>query len=350
MNSIEIRLTPYGGRGYFAKENIQKGSVILRCDHPFASTVFRRFRKEVCAYCFAYQGGKTLKFRLPKQVYGKEKGGAYAGLYFCSQECVNQWVFFEDADDSLSDTLQLVDSAVRSTQTMAGKESEVFHGDVPLTRELMDEKWRLKIEELSRTSDLKIQNLPHIDEIEHDIARLVVTTLVKKFRVLSQDGAKVSTAQTEWDKFSSLQSNEYFQIIAYHPYMTAYLRTFEFLHKVLPPKFKNVFTASVLRDTVGIEAGNAFGIWELPLNLESECFGTSIRPLASYFNHQCEPTVKKERNGRSMIFTTVQDIPAGQELYICYGMMEDMSFEERSKILSDQWHFKCNCKKCELKR
>lgn len=351
MDLIEARITPYGGRGYFSKKEIHQGTVVLRCDHPFASNIFRRFKKEVCAYCFEYNGGKTLKFRLLK---AKSKGGAYAGLYFCSQMCVDQWIKYEDGDGLLSETLQLIDSAIVQTQPSPPNNNEseteiiIEKVDVQTTKSI-DDIWLSKVETVCMPKEMKISTaIPALDEIEHDIARLVVVVLVKKFRSIHSNDKSGILAQKQWEEFASLQSNEYSQVMSYPPYLTSYLKTFEFLYRILPPTMKSIFTDNVVRETVGKEAGNAFGIWELPLYIESECFGTSLHPLASFFNHQCEPTVKKERIGRSMIFTALRDIPIGQELFISYGMLDDQSYQQRAETLRSQWHFDCTCPKCKL--
>lgn len=349
MDLIEARQTTYGGRGYFAKSHIPKGTVVLKCDNPFVSNIFRRFKKEVCSYCFAYDEGRTLKFPLCKVVPGSKAGkssGAYAGLYFCSQQCMDQWVEVEDSDGLLSQALQLIDSAIKPGKIgadMSGVLSKNIQ-ETPLTKDLIDKVWNDYLEKMNRPTKRRVA--PALDEVEHDIARLTVIALVKQYRALNSG---CILGDSEWEDFARLQSNEYPQTVAYPPYLEAHIKTCEFLYRHLQTPLKKLLTPNFVRDTTGREAGNAFGIWETPLNLESECFGTSIRPLASYFNHQCQPTVKKERVGRSMVFTTIEDIPAGQELFISYGMMETLSFEERSEILRTQWHFDCSCTKCRVR-
>ncbi|KIK57318.1 hypothetical protein GYMLUDRAFT_172774, partial [Collybiopsis luxurians FD-317 M1] len=46
--------TPYGGRGLFATHFIPKDTLLHTSSSPFASVIYRKYRKEVCADCFAY--------------------------------------------------------------------------------------------------------------------------------------------------------------------------------------------------------------------------------------------------------------------------------------------------------
>ena len=54
ISFYDIQPTAYGGRGAFARSLIPKGTLILSCPGPYASVIFRRFKREVCAWCFAY--------------------------------------------------------------------------------------------------------------------------------------------------------------------------------------------------------------------------------------------------------------------------------------------------------
>ena len=85
--------------------------------------------------------------------------------------------------------------------------------------------------------------------------------------------------------------------------------------------FASYLTPSLFRQVLGKEAGNAFGIWQYPVFIESECLGSSIYPAPSFFNHACEHNIEKRRKGRKMEFVTTQDIDADQELYISYGIL-----------------------------
>ncbi|KAF9523785.1 hypothetical protein CPB83DRAFT_821022 [Crepidotus variabilis] len=100
----EILSTPYGGRGAFSQNFVPKNTTILTCAGPYASVIIRKFRKEVCAFCFAYahEHGKIkwpVKALLSapihkgrKSIVGKPGSNQETGLWFCSEECLDRWV------------------------------------------------------------------------------------------------------------------------------------------------------------------------------------------------------------------------------------------------------------------
>lgn len=48
----------------------------------------------------------------------------------------------------------------------------------------------------------------------------------------------------------------------------------------------DVITVANVRTILGVDPGNSFGIWEVPLMEESECLGFAVYPVASFFNHR----------------------------------------------------------------
>lgn len=116
-----IAETPYGGRGAFASKHIPKDALILSCKAPYASVVCRKFRKEVCAWCFAWSWEVARKSSWsisvplePQQVgdCGKPNGktkngagnGANAGVWFCGERCRHAWIS-DGEDTSLVDNI-----------------------------------------------------------------------------------------------------------------------------------------------------------------------------------------------------------------------------------------------------
>ncbi|KIL65037.1 hypothetical protein M378DRAFT_126067 [Amanita muscaria Koide BX008] len=115
-----IQPTPYGGRGVYARTDISAGTCILRCPGPYAYVIARKFRKEVCAWCFSYafEHGKrvwswkyestdSISLRDDQECIGKtvspvhnskqNKGNGantaanLAGTWFCTAECRTRW-------------------------------------------------------------------------------------------------------------------------------------------------------------------------------------------------------------------------------------------------------------------
>ena len=125
-----------------------------------------------------------------------------------------------------------------------------------------------------------------------------------------------------------------------------------------------LITVENVRMILGVDPGNSFGIWEVPLMEESECLGFAVYPVASFFNHRecastsardtgpdqksadCSPNVRKERDGRRLRFLTTCSVSEGEELCISYGHVESMSWTERQQELLEGWYFKCRCSRC----
>ncbi|ANB12185.1 Set6p [Sugiyamaella lignohabitans] len=399
---LSVRKTEYGGRGYFAAKNIPANTRVLTCRQPLTYVVFKSFKKEVCAYCFSYDNGKHRKFRLVSNLKR-----AYAGVYFCSEECRDCWVENYDYDGLLSATLeeielayiQLIASTVKApsyegydssnidelwdkvekefadpdvvsrpssvlsvsttTSTSTSLASSVCSSPVSESSALesvsspVSDSASLSssVSALSSTSSSRFRKnkkkkvkLPPLDGVEYDTARVVALVLVQNHRV--QNGTATSEISHEWTKFNLLQSNELSHIGQYREFITVHVNVYKFLRTVLQDDLRLLCTPRLLRDTVGREAGNAFGIWELPMMMESECFGTAVYPAASFFNHECEPSVRKQRVDNSLVFTTIRDIAQDEQLFISYGMMEELPYPERQRILTDQWHFDCQCPAC----
>ncbi|EAU86628.2 hypothetical protein CC1G_07286 [Coprinopsis cinerea okayama7 len=98
--------TPYGGRGAFATTNIPKGTLVLTSSAPYASVVLRKFRKEVCSWCFGYsfeKGKRKWDVRLGGERDGDGRGTNNSNgknntttmattIFFCSVECRERWV------------------------------------------------------------------------------------------------------------------------------------------------------------------------------------------------------------------------------------------------------------------
>lgn len=117
----------------------------------------------------------------------------------------------------------------------------------------------------------------------------------------------------------------------------------------------SIFTAHPLRDLAADptyaralfarDAGNSFGIWQLPHADESEMFGWGVWVDASYFNHSCAPNLVKRRTGRTFSFITTRPVTVGEELCISYGSVSD-DIKARRRRLWEGWWFWCGCTRC----
>ncbi|KAK9457849.1 hypothetical protein V1511DRAFT_491030 [Dipodascopsis uninucleata] len=347
--SFRIAPTPYGGRGCYATEQIPARKLIHVAVTPFTSVIIRDFKKEVCAYCFKYDLGRTWKF--------KSEGG----LWFCTEECQSKWHSEEDPSGEIIEVFQDIDKTVATARKKAFKISatEMDHDfvpedfsfepkDVEALWDQIEQLLRQPLDENPLHNQITKYKVLALEDVEYDSVRLVAVAIVRMYQ---EKTGCCSLSFSSWERFMNLESHEFDLLNKLPALLEVHIRVYIFLKEVMRSKYQELVKPSTVRYILGREAANAFGIWQLPLSIESECLGSAIFPSASYFNHSCNPNISKERVGRSMQFTTIRDIQPDEELCISYGMLTDSPVQERQKLLSDQWYFSCSCSRCvrELK-
>lgn len=331
---FDVKRTVYGGRGCFASSLIPKGTVILESKRPVGSSVAKVFKKEVCLWCFAYQDGRTLKHRLQNK------------LYFCSERCLSE---FQEGDDNG----MLTKALISFENAFAKNECDFAETEVPeVTKDPATaiaqiwkdtEDWDLKIAKMKPTKRARF--LPKLTKDDYAEARYTISIIHSMFQ-----GQK-SQVSNELELFETLESSEP-QKVEKYPYLTtAYSNIFKFLRLTCPEEFQQFITPQNVRDIIGRNLTNAFGIWSPTTqdDEEREYLGFGVYPSASFFNHSCSFNVKKQRNGSTYTFMTTEDIEPGTELCISYGISGDESLESRETTL-EEWFFKCGCSKCLLER
>ena len=74
---------------------------------------------------------------------------------------------------------------------------------------------------------------------------------------------------------------------------------------------------------------------------------TAIYPTTSLLNHSCEPSIVNTFQKDRLIVKLSRDVKKGDEIYNCYGPhYRRMAFEERQRILRQQYFFNCKCEYC----
>lgn len=421
---FHIDTTPYGGRGCFASVDIPANTQLLECKTPLTFSVFRPYRKDICAYCFKCDFHKSCKVKIdtppfyptsnesfknsafiddliksifvespsslhPKQTKASQSVAAYASLFFCSQECRNSWIQDEDFTGIISWVLNFIDQKVQesknSTKTGNVPESEI---PKPLSKATVQAIWDKfvvqpgKQQEATNQIEKKVdldgtnsneyikteskrkknkkglkKHVPVLDTEELDMARFTAAFLVKVYiynyiqNLDDSDLSKVEMNKLSFKLdglhfFEQLQSNEIEHLQTFPEVLASEINVYNFLKLILPRPLSETLTQPLFRNLLGRSNANSFGIWQLPITPESELLGSALYPIASFFNHACSNNVDKIRKGRSIIFQTIKDIPAGSQLYINYGMYQDMKYEERQKTLKEQWYFECQCERC----
>jgi len=89
---------------------------------------------------------------------------------------------------------------------------------------------------------------------------------------------------------------------------------------------------------------NGFGLWKADVLM-----GRAVYPLASFFNHFCDPNCYTKQEHRSISIFTSCDVVLGTELCISYiDFNQPRSSRQRS--LMEDYHFACVCQRCESEK
>lgn len=90
---------------------------------------------------------------------------------------------------------------------------------------------------------------------------------------------------------------------------------------------------------------NSFGLMTVSKK-GKEVTGRMVFPLASFFNHSCEPNCEVQYGPADVLkVVTSQTVEKGEELTISY-VDEDASTASRQRHLLQDYHFQCSCAKC----
>ncbi|KAL7267546.1 hypothetical protein RUND412_009864 [Rhizina undulata] len=91
----------------------------------------------------------------------------------------------------------------------------------------------------------------------------------------------------------------------------------------------NSFRTSVFDFRKGVAENYGGGIWHLP----------------SFINHSCLGNARPAFIGDLFVLRAVEDIPAGDQVFICYTNGES-GYVERSAVLKEKFGFNCQCRRC----
>lgn len=342
---FDVKRTIYGGRGCFSKQNIPRDTEILIADKPIGTSVVRPFRKEVCTWCFDYHNGKTLKHRIE----GK--------LYFCSPECLQH---FCDYDPELI----LRNTLIAAEDLYVKCEGEILEQDIPQNSTDLSEEtkkrwldvleWEKIMYGLKESKRQKYY--PTVTTEDYAEIKYVITTLYSLYRnhsggahncVINDTTSGIVSQDAEVCLFNLLQSSEEEKVNKYPYLLVSYINIYKFVRIVCPKEFSTLISPQSIRDIIGRNLTNAFGIWS-PITAEDEereFFGFGVYASASYFNHSCDPNIEKVRIGRSYKFIASKDISQGMELCISYGIRKTDTVEQRRTCLRE-WFFECGCQRC----
>lgn len=392
----DILSTPYGGRGAFARQAIPKGTPILSCAAPYAHVVYWEFRREVCAWCFAYSF-ESAKSKWSLKLAENECAGGNGGVWFCSTECRGDYI--REHEVVAGHGVEWRTQINMLVEKMLVQKKRVDGPPVPpgglvyletvlpegITPNFLNEAWTAA----QKVSDTRKGWTEELTELEVDTARFVLDGLLRKIMEeanpsaatldrLSEESSEYRLGAGRWADYMDLQDNEY-ELMRRSPYMLpSYIRIYRFLKHMttMLPQTRSsldhisldiiarlrhsLSSPSDTRALLGRDSGNVFGIWDMATDEGSEMLGWGAFVFASYFNHRasffllnpcfglcstdCEPNLKKKRNKRGVQFYALKDIVAGEEICISYS--DGISVEERMRQLERGWFFVCGCTRC----
>ncbi|KAJ3784779.1 hypothetical protein GGU10DRAFT_333651 [Lentinula aff. detonsa] len=321
------KTTPHGGRGLFATTLIPKDTLLMSTS-PYASVVYRRYRKEVCAQCFSY----AYEFNRNTWKVKYELDGSSS--HFCSEICKDEWQSRHNVDNLIAIANAALDRqektmkkprSTRETQNVSFPDSTAT-----ITMVEIDSAWK-KVEETTINVVLK----EPLDELELDTARFLASAIVRRHLETTTSSSPDSCTTGTWSQVLQLQDNELVYTQA-RPYaLASHLCVYLFLRRALwfniPILRPYLETSDTVRDLLARDQGNAFGLFEVAG--DSEMLGYAIFNLGSYFNHDCSPNVRKERQGQSMAFYTMRDVQPNEELCINYIDVKDAVNKKAQQIL-----------------
>ncbi|KAK7049855.1 Histone-lysine N-methyltransferase set-6 [Paramarasmius palmivorus] len=342
----EIKPTPYGGRGVFATQAIPKGTLVHTSPAPYAHVIYREYRKEVCAGCFAYA------FDAQRSTWAIKPAREGQGAWFCSKPCRDLWeknqlwngVYLMGEMNIAIDRL---DKSVKKTKgTKTGPQSQTT--SVARTRETIVSESQATIDQAWRTVEESSTVVTEpLSDLELDMVRFLASAIINRYieDTIHPAPGDSSIAGGTWTQCMELQDNELVYVRSKPHILESHLRVYAFLRKAIIPVLRPyVKTANTVRAVLGRDQGNAFGLYEL--TGDSEMLGYALYLSGSYFNHDCSPNVKKDRNGRAMQFYTTRDVEIGEELCTNYIDVKD-EVKVRRENLSTNWYFQCSCRRCE---
>ncbi|KAG8216010.1 hypothetical protein J3R82DRAFT_8003 [Butyriboletus roseoflavus] len=308
---FELQNTIHGGRSLFATSDIRPGTRIHSDKVPFAYVIYKDYRKEVCAHCFAYSASdhapSTAGSSRTWSIKWSRAGAATA--WFCSEVCKDSWEC-----DEVSVLLMEVDALLTKGQAATRKRFKspeqvkvtamlpFFEpGDRTITQGTIHAAWE-SAEALvaSKTHLTLYYSTLQLEDMELEIARSLAAAIVRRYcdEGLSPSNQTLQTTRNQyvsWPQLLNLQTNELRNIQARPHMLTAYLRIYVFLSHALPKYLRKYI--STVREMLARDTGNAFGIWDG--DRRDEMMGWGIWVSSSYFNHSacvaCQTFGRNER-------------------------------------------------------
>lgn len=359
QSPYDIRNTEQAGRAVIANAAISVGQLVLKTDpqsSPIAHLIFRTYRREVCAQCFAYNRGREWRIR-DKDTYSA----------FCSEACRQAWV--TSCDDIALSAFLVVESSIRTGRRQQKQPHEVAEKDDVKTYQEVDQAWhdaRSLVDVIkaarnahtpTKSQNLQLRKARNLSP-DADILSYVLSGILYAYRnhelLLSHQPAESShNPKTVVPDLYELEddSRVFFTTLEVSSGLRDYTQSFVLLAAILPIELLGYVTADYVGNLASRASHNAFSIRPEGMTdggQSGEYLGWGVWPEASYFNHSCRPNLSKSRSGRCWSFCTSRAVSVHEQLCISYlgGDEKEMNVVERRRKLLSTWGFWCNCSQC----
>ncbi|KAK0272154.1 Histone-lysine N-methyltransferase set-6 [Friedmanniomyces endolithicus] len=329
---FSVKAIPGAGRGIIASHDISKDTTVLNSEPPIAHVLFHEYRKEVCAQCFLYDRGRTLRV--------KDHG---TGKVFCSGRCQQAWVDHtgEQGYKAWQDLHHYIQTKRKGGKGSGGI-SLVDHR--PNAEEIYRSWAKAEKHVSSRMEAGHTLDYPGraqakgavASSIDPDILGYLLSGILYHYQQPDRWREAVLTLVMHDEPYSTTHDLE------------THCNSFVQLSSIMSASLLGSCTVQVCRALAAVSSHNAFGIRSGGEDGE-EYMGYGVYPSASYFNHSCRPNVAKQRIDNAWKFWVTEDVRQGEELCISYlgGDEKDLNVRQRRGHLWEVWGFVCECVRCQ---
>lgn len=343
-DAVEVKLDRFGGRGLFARKDIQIGDVVI-VENPYASVLLKQFNTSHCHYCC-----NRLQLAIPCQ--------QCSGVAFCSLNCRDSaWKKFHWAECQILERIQDTkgDLGLLATRMIltTGYETLINIQDYKDVERLNG----FGEDGVYRSDDYKscYSLVHHVeDRTFNDLfSRTVSAVYFLKHLELAGFFPKCDEnviIDSECKELSSLDASTGENQKTSKLLNGASPKTV--LDKNTLVQHKCMVGGHILRNLMMLPC-NAHEVSELALNRDhpamsvTEELAAAIYPVLSLINHSCDPSVVRHSFGNICVARAIRSIKSGEELKDNYGALyPTMMLETRQEEMKSQYFFSCNCEAC----
>lgn len=261
--NYEIHSSPTQGRFLIASSTLPTGTLILTCE-AFATAILDSHRKRLCAHCLSPSPTRTHTLRC----------SSCDQVYFCSLDCLS---LSTRPQSSTTSTHASICSLLRklATSKCSSHEKSIVKLIIMVyyQRRVLDEG----------TSDQFVKTGNEDDE-------------TKSSSGLGLTWTESLALQSHYTSWPSQSVKDWSQV-------TKWLNT----HCQSLCEFPT--PVETLMEWVSRIESNGFGIWAL--NKSESCMGRGLFPLASFFNHSCDPNCLVTQTQRVLEISTLREVEKG---------------------------------------